>query len=153
MRLSPNFTLAQLVYSDTANRQGIDNRPSDAHVANLRTLAAALEDVQMLLGSPLQISSGYRGPALNQAVGGARDSRHTLGLAVDFTCANYGSPLAVARAIAGSPMHFDQVIHEYGRWVHLGLATAASESRRQSLTICSAASGYIEGLLECPPAG
>lgn len=151
MQLSPNFTLAQLVYSETANRQGIDNRPTDDQIVNLRALAAALETVQALLGSTLQINSGYRGQALNRAVGGARESRHTLGLAVDFTCANYGPPLAVAQAIAASPLRFDQLIHEYGRWVHLGLAPATCDPRLQTLTICNFNGGYLEGLLDCPP--
>lgn len=153
MQLSPNFTLAQLIYSDTANRRGIDNHPSDEHVANLRTLAAALEMVQALLGSTLQISSVYRGAALNKAVGGARDSRHTLGLAADFTCAKFGPPLAVAQAIAASPLRFDQLIHEYGRWVHLGLAPVGAEPRLQTLTICNSQGGYLDGLLDCPSSG
>jgi hypothetical protein len=149
MRLSPNFTLAQLIRSDTAERLGIDNHPGPDHVANLVRLAAALEDLLALLGRPLAISSGYRSPALNAAVGGAPHSRHALGLAVDFTCAGFGSPLVVARAIAGSPLRFDQLIHEYGRWVHLGLEPDGMPPRRQSLTICDAASGYLNGLVDC----
>jgi hypothetical protein len=149
MRLSPNFTLAQLIRSDTAERLGIDNHPGAEHVANLVRVAAAMEDLMELLGRPLAISSGYRSPALNAAVGGASHSRHALGLAVDFTCAGFGSPLEVARAIASSTLRFDQLIHEYGRWVHLGLEPDGIPPRRQSLTICNAASGYMDGLVAC----
>jgi hypothetical protein len=149
MRLSPNFTLAQLIRSETAERLAIDNNPGPDHVANLTRLAAAMELVLPLLGHPVAINSGYRSAALNAAVGGAPQSRHALGLAIDFTCAGFGAPLQVARAIAASSLAFDQLIHEYGRWVHLGLAPDTSTPRRQLLTICSSAAGYVDGLVAC----
>ena len=149
MRLSPNFTLARLIRSDTAERLGIDNHPGPDHVGNLARLAAAMEQVLSVLGHDIAISSGYRCPALNAAVGGAPRSRHVLGLAVDFTCAGFGTPLEAARAVAASPVPFDQLIHEYGRWVHLGLAPEGSVPRRQLLTICSSAAGYVDGLVSC----
>lgn len=151
MRLSPNFTLAQLTYSDTALARGITNQPDPLHIAGLVRLAHALESVIALLHAPLAISSAYRCPELNAAVGGAPASRHALGLAADFTCAQFGTPLATARVIADSSLEFDQLIHEYGRWVHLGLAPAATVPRRQTLTICSARGGYLDGLRDCPP--
>ena len=147
MRLSPNFTLAQLTFSETAIARGIDNRPPPPHVLRLRALAARLEEVRSLLGAPLHITSAYRSPALNAAVGGVPASRHALGLAADFTCARFGSPLDVARAIADSAIGFDQLIHEYGRWVHFGLCVAGQTPRRQLLTIRDAASGYQDGIL------
>lgn len=149
MQLSPNFTLEQFTYSETAEQRGIDNRPEAAHLPALRRLAAALEEVQALLGAPLAITSGYRSPALNSAVGGVAHSRHALGLAVDFVCPGFGAPLEVARAIADSGIVFDQVIHEYGRWVHFGLAPEGEESRKQLLTICSSKEGYLDGLHRC----
>ncbi len=150
MRLSPNFTLAQLTHSDTALARGIVNLPDQIEIASLMRLAQALELVMSLLRAPLSISSAYRCPELNAAVGGVPGSRHAMGLAVDFTCPQFGAPLATARAIADSALEFDQLIHEYGRWVHLGLAPAASVPRRQTLTICSARSGYVDGLSDCP---
>lgn len=150
MRLSPNFELATLTQSDTALRLGIANQPPPEHLANLRRLAALLEDVQRLLGGTLAINSAYRSAALNAAVGGVATSRHCLGLAVDFTCARHGAPLEVARTIAASALAFDQLIHEFGRWVHLGLAPAGQAPRRQLLTICSSAAGYRDGLTPCP---
>lgn len=149
MRLSPNFTLARLIRSDTAERLGIGNTPGPDQVGNLARLAAAMEQVLGVLGHDIAISSGYRCPALNAAVGGAPQSRHVLGLAVDFTCARFGTPLEAARAVAASPVAFDQLIHEYGRWVHLGLAPEGSVPRRQLLTICSGGAGYVDGLVSC----
>jgi|GEM_PF-340013 len=149
MRLSPNFTLAQLTHSDTALARGIVNQPDQWQIDGLMRLAQTLELVMALLRAPLSISSAYRCPELNAAVGGAPESRHALGLAVDFTCPQFGTSLAAARAIADSALEFDQLIHEYGRWVHLGLAPAATVPRRQTLTICSARHGYVDGLSDC----
>ena len=146
--LPPHFTLAQLTHSDTALEHDIANTPSSAHLENLRRLAQALEEIQQLLQHPLTISSVYRCPELNRLVGGVPTSRHALGLAADFSCPAFGSPLDIARAIAASPIHFDQIIHEYGRWVHFGLATPGEAERRQLLTIRSAAEGYLDGLLD-----
>lgn len=149
MRLSPNFTLAQLTHSDTAVRMGITNQPDALQTANLARLAEALEKVQALLGHPLSINSAFRSAALNAAVGGVPLSRHALGLAVDYTCAQFGTPLQVAQAVAASGLAYDQLIHEFGRWVHLGLAPAGTAPRRQLLTICNAGAGYLDGLLPC----
>ena len=146
--MSPHFTLAQLTHSDTALEHSIANTPSSAHLGNLRRLAKALEQIQRLLQYPLAINSAYRCPELNRLVGGVPASRHALGLAADFSCPAFGSPLDIARAVAASPIHFDQIIHEYGRWVHFGLAPAGEIERRQLLTIRSAAEGYLDGLLD-----
>jgi zinc D-Ala-D-Ala carboxypeptidase len=143
MQLSPNFSLSQLVYSETAEMNGIDNTPPAEIVENLKRLAAGLESVRALLGAPLEISSGYRCPALNEAIGGSSASQHVQGLAVDFACPAYGSPLEVARAIHRSGMEFDQCILEYGRWVHLSFSDAP---RGRLLTIYDENEGYLAGL-------
>jgi len=143
VQLSPSFSLSELVYSETAEQKGIDNTPPPEVVENLKRLAAGLEAVRVLLGAPLEISSGYRCPALNEAVGGSSTSQHMQGLAVDFECPAFGSPLEVARAIQRSDLEFDQCILEYGRWVHLSFGDAP---RRRLLTIYDDDKGYVAGL-------
>lgn len=143
MRLSPNFSLSELSYSETAEERGIDNTPPPEVVENLRRLAAGLESVRALLGAPLEISSGYRCPALNEAVGGSSTSQHMQGLAADFECTAFGTPLEVADAIRRSDLEFDQCILEYGRWVHLSFSDAP---RRRLLTIYDDDKGYVAGL-------
>ena len=147
-QLSRHFTRAQLTHSDTALRHGIANTPQPAHLNNLRRLAAALEQVQKLLRHRLIINSAYRNPKVNRLAGGVPASRHALGLAADFVCPAFGTPLEIARAIAASAMPFDQLIHEYGRWVHFGLAAPGAAERRELLTIRNGAEGYLDGLLD-----
>jgi hypothetical protein len=144
-RLSRYFTLARLAASDTARARGIDNTPPDALLPNLRLLARGLDRVRLLLGHPLEISSGYRCPELNAAVGGVPHSQHAQGLAVDFTCPGFGPPIAIARAIRDSEIVFDQCICEFSEWIHLSFSTAP---RRRVLTIYDAREGYLDGLID-----
>jgi len=143
MRLTQNFSLEQLIYSETAERERIDNTPAPEIVDNLRLLAQGLEQVRTLTGFPLDISSGYRCPRLNSRVGGARTSQHTRGQAADFTCAEFGPPLAIIKAIRDSDIDFDQCILEYARWVHISFSAAP---RGKVLTIYDSKVGYLDGL-------
>lgn len=133
--LSPNFTLAELTASQEATRRGIDNTPGPTELANLYRLAACLEEVRMLAGNvPLMPSSGFRCKRLNRAIGSDDTSAHILGLACDFTAPRYGTPLQLARLVADKgPWFIDQVIYET-TWVHVGLAPANVQPRRQVLT-------------------
>ena len=143
MQLTPNFSLDQLIHSETAERERIDNSPAPEIVNNLLRLAQGLEQVQALTGFPLDISSGYRCPELNARVGGARTSQHTRGQAADFTCDEFGPPLDIIRAIRDSDIDFDQCILEYARWVHISFSAAP---RGKVLTIYDAKVGYLDGL-------
>jgi zinc D-Ala-D-Ala carboxypeptidase len=146
--LSTNFALAEITESQTASRRGIDNVPDAVTQRNLKRLADTLEVVRTLLGNvPIRISSGYRSPALNKAVGGSKNSAHMKGLAVDFTAPRFGTVLQTAKAIASSDIEFDQIIYEYGAWVHLGLAVDAMSARRQLLSIAKG-TGYVDGLTQ-----
>lgn len=143
MRLTPNFSLEQLIYSETAERERIDNTPAPEIVKNLRLLAQGLEQVRTLTGFPLEISSAYRCPELNRHVGGAKTSQHTQGKAADFTCAEFGPPVDIIKAIRASDIDFDQCILEYARWVHISFSAAP---RGKVLTIYDPKQGYLDGL-------
>jgi zinc D-Ala-D-Ala carboxypeptidase len=136
MRLSENFSLEELTASETAARKGIDNTPSEKVIDNLKRLAAALQEVRALLNHrAILISSGYRSPELNQAVGGSATSDHCKGLAADFICPSYGTPNDIVRAIAASGLSFKQVIREFDKWVHLAIEEEGQEPRKQALII------------------
>lgn len=121
--LSPHFTLAELTLSQTAERLGLDNTPPPEVMEALRRTCLGLEAVRVRLGgAPILISSGYRSPAVNQAVGGSPNSQHTRGEAVDFTAPGFGGPRQVVDALADSEVPYDQLILEFGRWVHISFS-------------------------------
>jgi zinc D-Ala-D-Ala carboxypeptidase len=143
MLLTRNFSLEQLIYSETAERERIDNTPGPEVVDNLRLLAQGLEQVQLLTGFPLEISSGYRCAELNRRVGGEKTSQHTQGQAADFTCAEFGPPVDIIKAIRDSDIEFDQCILEYATWVHISFSQTP---RGKVLTIYDSKKGYLDGL-------
>ena len=85
MQLSKNFSLAELTHSNTAVARGIDNTPDAGELANLKELARRLQIMRDKLGKPLSITSGFRGPKLNRAVGGVSNSQHLYGRAADIS--------------------------------------------------------------------
>ena len=148
--LSAHFTLEELVFSQTAARQHIDNSPSPDIVRNLTRLAAILEEVRDVLGgAPILVSSGYRSPVLNKAVGGAPDSYHKLGLAADFTAPKFGTVLQTARAVARSKIAYHKVIFEFGRWVHIDIPVLNEIPTRTQLSIFEAGH-YLDGIVSKP---
>lgn len=125
IKLSQHFLLSEFTSSQTAARLGISNTPDGPALINLQRVANVLEEVRKLLnGEAIHISSGYRSPALNIACNGSESSAHMLGLAADFTCPAFGTPLEICRALEPfiDVLGIDQLIWEYGGWVHLGLA-------------------------------
>lgn len=131
-KLSAHFTLEEMTVSQEAARRGLDNTPEGQALANLRKTANAMELVRAYLTHPILVSSGYRSPEVNRAVGGSKTSAHVQGYAVDFTSPGFGTPLQICRSIERSPLQFDQLIHEFGRWVHISFDP---KNRRQVLTI------------------
>lgn len=112
------FTYQELISSQEATRKRLNNTPTGTALTNLAATSFKMEAIRKLLGKPIIVSSGYRSPAVNRAVGGSPTSAHSLGYAVDFFCPQYGSPLKICKAIVASGTKFDQLIEE-GTWVHI----------------------------------
>ena len=137
VRLSENFSLQEFTKSQTATRQGLDNTPNDEHLASATALFEnVVQKVRDNFGVTV-INSGYRGPALNTAVGGSSNSQHCKGEAVDIECPGTGN-YDVAKWIE-SNLDFDQLILEFytpgipdSGWVHVSYKTEGN--RKQSLT-------------------
>lgn len=135
MILSPHFTLEELVFSEVAVRQGIENTPDQEHIENLRRLCVTvLEPARELLGVPLHINSGYRSVKVNAAVGGAHSSAHLSGLAADFVPIGLDLREAFDKLRTQSGLPFDQVIFECAAWIHLAAPLDGLTARRQALT-------------------
>ena len=136
MNITEHFTFEELYASEIADRNGIDNTPTDTKVLdNLKTLALNLESVRRLLGHPIHINSAYRCLLVNGMLGSKPTSAHVRGLAADIICPAFGSPVDIVNAIISSGIQYDQVILEYDRWCHIGFAEEGKEPRLQQLTI------------------
>lgn len=123
MKLTNNFTLAELTHSDTAKVRSIDNALPPYLMRNISALAKRLQMIRDALGVPITISSGYRCPELNKAVGGSKSSQHQLGLAADIHAKGYTAQ-ELFKFIAGSNFGFDQLILERvgdKEWVHISV--------------------------------
>lgn len=142
MQLSEHFTLEEFTRSSEATKRGIDNKPTAAHLENLKKTAAGFEEVRAILGKqPIQITSGYRNPALNKAVKGTPTSAHPQGFAGDFRHPTL-SPLECARRLRDSELKYDQVILETSRGVvHIGFGPG---SRRMTGEQKGAAGTHID---------
>jgi len=149
MKLSKNFTLAEMTVSQTATRLGIDNSPSAAHKANLQRLVTELlQPIRDVLGHGISVSSGYRSPTLNTRIGGSATSAHSIGMAADINAHGYGNSRQLAIFIRDylvkNKVPFDQLILEFGDWVHIGLTNRAGQQRRQVLTARRGKDGKTE---------
>jgi uncharacterized protein YcbK (DUF882 family) len=124
MKLSHNFTLAELIKSETAIRRGIDNTPPPTVVENLQQLVTnVLQPVRDKFG-PLIVTSGYRSRQLNVAIGGSPTSDHVLGMAADIEAPALDNKV-LAQYIQNN-MKFTQLILEFytegephSGWVHI----------------------------------
>lgn len=139
MQLSEHFNLREFTKSETAMRRGIDNTPGPEHAENLQKVCEnILEPVRNHFGRPVRINSGYRGPALNKAVGGSSKSQHCNGQAVDFEIDGLPNP-ELAQWVVDN-CEFDQIILEFynpkegpnSGWVHASYVEG--NNRRQILT-------------------
>lgn len=119
MKLSPHFTLAEMTVSQTARRRGIRNKPSATRIAALTLLCEeVLEPVRAHFERPVIVSSGYRSPALNKAIGGSGSSQHCKGEAADFTVP--GVPDIEVAQWMHKNLNYDQLILEFppSGWIH-----------------------------------
>jgi len=150
--LSKNFTLTEYTKSQTALRLGIDNTPNDDHLASAKLLFEnVVQPVRDHFG-PTVINSGYRGPELNAAIGGAATSQHCRGEAVDIECP--GVPNHEVAEWIQNNLDFDQLILEFytlgipdSGWVHVSYIPEGN--RKQSLTAVKqdGKTVYLQGLI------
>lgn len=119
--LSKNFGLDEFVKSNKAKQMGIDNTPGPMQIANLSALVQnVLQPLRDAMGFPVIVTSGYRSPALNQAIGGAANSQHMNGEAADIV----GQDKAKMFNYIKDNLPFDQLIWEAGNsvqpdWIHV----------------------------------
>jgi hypothetical protein len=130
--MTQSFSIKELTYSDTAIRLGIDNTPTDEILINLQNVVQfILEPVRNNFDSQIVITSGYRSPALCQAIGSSATSQHAFGMAVDFEI--LGIPNKEVSDWIVNHLDFDQCILEFWKpeqpnsgWVHCSYKTSGN---------------------------
>ena len=132
--LSQHFTLGEFTRSKYPE---VYNIPSHEAIANLKRLCVWLEVLRDKVGQPIIINSGYRSPQLNRKVGGAANSNHLTGCAVDIRTSGYEQAIVFAAILINyaqeSQQEFDELLIEknlYGAiWLHF--AVRPKDNRRK----------------------
>ena len=138
--LTPHFRLSEFTRSATAQARGIDNTPTEEIVSNLRHLCEnVLEPLRQHFGQPVVISSGYRCPTLNRAVGGAKTSQHMTGEAADIRVPDNATGMKWF-AWMMEHLEFDQLIKERATrasptfWIHVSLK---ADGKQRQHVLCN----------------
>ena len=151
-----HFSIRELSRSETASRKGINNTPNSAIVSALTALIDnVLDPLREKWGAPIIVTSGYRCPALNRAIGGASGSQHTKGEAADIRTLSDSREdnMKLLKCLLDSGIEFDQVIAENvdgaGRpdWIHVSFTRSrANRKKRTTMKKIASRTTYIHGI-------
>jgi hypothetical protein len=135
MRLSKNFPLKELIRSETAARENIDNRPNPNQVNNLLFVCQFQLQPTKNEFSIVVVTSGFRCFELNTAIGGSKTSDHMEGKATDFR-----TPEADLKEVfnwMAENLIFGQLIYEAPPnkepWIHISLPRCNGKPNQQRL--------------------
>jgi zinc D-Ala-D-Ala carboxypeptidase len=133
VNISKNLTLAEVTKSQTASRLGISNTPGKEELESLKLVAEKVfQPVREHFKVPIAVTSGYRSPALNKAIGGAKRSEHMMGRALDLDADIYGGVTnKQIFEFVRDNLTFNQLIWEFGDddspdWVHISYSPTAN---------------------------
>lgn len=144
MKLTDNFSLAELIHAGSASRLGLPStheqyNPSPQIIANLTALAKnVLQPLRDHFGKSITVTSGYRSPIVNKAVKGSKTSDHMEGMAGDLQLWIDGKNRNqdLFDAVLKLKLPFKQMIDEFGTeddpaWIHISFD--AKNNKRQCL--------------------
>lgn len=134
MKVSKYVSYNEVIFSQTAIKNKIDNTPSEAQLTLIKALATTIFDpLREWVGGPIQIVSGFRGKTLNTKIGGSSTSQHCVG--TDPKLNSYGAAFDIDDTFGYKTnkemfhyikdnFNFDQLIYEYGTidnpdWLHV----------------------------------
>lgn len=152
MKLTRHFYLSEFTKSQTASRRGISNNPGPREVDNLRALCEnVLEPVRTSWRKPVVISSGYRSPALNTAIGGSKTSQHCYGMAADIEIMGVDN-CDLTRWIQDH-LEYDQLILEFHNhkdgpnsgWIHVSYSAGRNRMQNITASIINGKTRYSKG--------
>jgi zinc D-Ala-D-Ala carboxypeptidase len=154
MQLTNNFSLAEMVKSETALRHDMDNTPGEAEIANLKTLCEkVLQPIRDHYGKGVKVNSGFRHPEVNAKVGGSKTSDHCKGQAADIEIPGVANG-DLAQYIVDN-YDFTQVILEFytpgipdSGWVHVSYDPANLKKQALTATKKDGKTVYLPGLVK-----
>ena len=136
--ISKHITYAEAIHSSTAKRRGIDNTPSPTNVETMKETAKKIfEPLREFVNGPIKVTSMFRSPVLNEAIGGAKSSQHMKGQAMDLDDVyGYKTNSEMYHWIKEN-LNFDQLIWEFGtdtnpNWIHVSYVSE-DENRNRCL--------------------
>lgn len=136
MNLSKNLSLAEMISSESAKRNGIKNEPTAEHLDNMKKLATnVFQPIRDYFNVPIHISSGYRSLALNKAIKGSLSSQHCSGEAMDIDMDGTDITNAKIFNYIKDNLVFDQLIWEFGTdknpdWVHVSYESKGKQRKQ-----------------------
>jgi zinc D-Ala-D-Ala carboxypeptidase len=153
MNLTANFSLAEMVKSDTALRHDMDNTPGEAEIANLKTLCEkVLQPVREHFKTGVKVNSGFRHPEVNAKVGGSKTSDHCKGQAADIEIPGIAN--ADLAVWIMDNLTYTQLILEYYQigvpdsgWVHVSYDPANLKKENLTATKQNGKTVYLKGLV------
>jgi len=122
--ISKHISIKEATKSNTAERLGIENFPDNDTLINMQALAEnVFEPLREWVGGPIYVTSFYRSPELNAAIGGSIKSQHCKGQAIDIDDVYGNATNAEMFNYIKDNLEFDQLIWEFGddnnpSWVH-----------------------------------
>ena len=135
-KISKHVSYKEGVYSVTAKRLGLENDPTDVHLANMKLVSEKVfEPLRVHVGGPIKINSFYRGPELNKAIGGSTKSQHCNGQAIDIDDTFGHASNAEMYNWIKANLDYDQMIWEFGTdenpdWVHVSYVSPEENRNR-----------------------
>jgi hypothetical protein len=153
MQLTNNFSLAEMVKSDTALRHDMDNTPGEAEIANLKTLCEkVLQPVRDHFQTGVKVNSGFRHPEVNAKVGGSKTSDHCKGQAADIEIPGIAN--ADLAVWIMDNLNYTQLILEFytpgvpdSGWVHVSYDPANLKKQNLTATKQGGKTVYLNGLV------
>ena len=152
MKLTENFTLSEMVKSETALRHGLDNTPGDTEIANLKRLAEnVLQPIRNHYKTGVKVNSGFRHPNVNAAVGGSKTSDHCRGQAADIEIPGVANA-ALAEWISKNLKFTQLILEAYTKgipdsgWVHVSYNPDNLKCEVLTATFVNGKAQYSKGL-------
>ena len=134
--ISKHISYKEATYSRTATRLGIENKPDEDQLKNMKLIAEEIfEPLRMWVGGPIKVNSFFRSPKLNTAIGGSSKSQHCHGQAIDLDDTFGRATNAEMSEFIREHLNFDQMIWEFGDddnpdWVHVSYVNEKDNRQR-----------------------